>query len=122
MYGLGLTWRSDRYRSNGSASSSSSKRCDSTTWKMSPARMYSLATSTALAYRSADVRRRTSRQLVVPLRRDEQRLVERAGALRGQGVEAAAWRRRRGRRRRRVAGRLRAGSGTDSIRVTRWRQ
>ena len=61
-------------------------------------------------------------QLVVPLRRDDQRLVERTGPFRGQGVEPAhggvvevvAGRRHR----RRPPG----GMGTESIRVTRWRQ
>ncbi len=55
MYGLGFTWRSTRYTSKGSAFSSRSKRWASTTWKMSPARMCSLATSTAAQYISAPI-------------------------------------------------------------------
>src|ERR1700731_1666526 len=47
MYGEGFTCRRTRYTSNGSYRSSRSKRCASTTWKMSPARMYSFAASTA---------------------------------------------------------------------------
>jgi hypothetical protein len=50
MYGLGFTCRSTRYTSNGSAPSSMSYRCASTTWKMSPSRMCSFATSTARWY------------------------------------------------------------------------
>src|SRR5262249_1100725 len=50
MYGEGFTWRSTRYTSNGSTYASMSKRCASTTWKMSPARMCSRAASTAAWY------------------------------------------------------------------------
>jgi hypothetical protein len=46
MYGLGFTARSARYTSNGSALLTRSNRCPSTTWKMSPARMYSFARAT----------------------------------------------------------------------------
>ncbi len=60
MYGLGFTWRSTRYRSKGSASSSKSMRWASTTWKMSPARMYSLAASTARQYCERDIDDETS--------------------------------------------------------------
>ena len=59
--GDGLTWRSTRYTSNGSASRSRSYRCASTTWKMSPATMYSFATSTACWYEPAGHRRRAPR-------------------------------------------------------------
>ena len=52
MYGDGFTWRSTRYTSNGSSGPSRSKRCASTTWKMSPARMCSRAASTASRYTS----------------------------------------------------------------------
>jgi len=47
MYGDGLTTRSARYTSKGSANVRRSKRCDSTSWKMSPARMCSFAMATA---------------------------------------------------------------------------
>src|SRR5262249_55991072 len=50
MSGGGFTWRSTRYTSNGSTYASMSKRCASTTWKMSPARMCSRAASTAAWY------------------------------------------------------------------------
>ena len=47
-------------RRTGRQPSSRSKRCESTIWKASPARMYSLATSTAWRYCSALVPRRTA--------------------------------------------------------------
>ena len=47
MYGDGFTSRSTRYTANGSTGSTRSKRCASTTWKMSPSRMCSFAASTA---------------------------------------------------------------------------
>ena len=47
MNGLGLTTRSVRYTSNGRARVSVVSRWLSTTWKTSPARMYSLQRSTA---------------------------------------------------------------------------
>ena len=55
MYGDGFTRRSTRYTANGSTGSTRSKRCASTTWKMSPSRMCSFAASTA-AVHSAPVR------------------------------------------------------------------
>ena len=45
-YGDGFTWRSARYRSNGGTSGVKSSRCEKTTWKISPAAMYSLQRST----------------------------------------------------------------------------
>ena len=59
MYGLGLVARSTRYTSSGSAAHSASKRCDTTTWKASPARICSFTTSTA-AWCSAGLRRRVN--------------------------------------------------------------
>ena len=50
MYGDGFTSRSTRYTSSGSTGSTRSKRCASTTWKMSPSRMCSFAASTAAAH------------------------------------------------------------------------
>ena len=48
MYGDGLITRSARYTSSARAPCAvSEKRCDSTTWNASPARMYSLTRSTA---------------------------------------------------------------------------
>ena len=47
MYGLGFSVRSTRYTSIGSAVSSWSKRCEMTTWKTSPSRMYCFERSTA---------------------------------------------------------------------------
>ncbi len=63
MYGLGLRLRSTRYTSIGSAVASCSKRCEMTTWKTSPSRMYCFDRSTA-ARKSASlgaVRRRRRR-------------------------------------------------------------
>ena len=64
MYGDGLTWRSTRYTSNGSKCPSRSKRCASTTWKMSPARMCSRADLDRGVVRARAHRRRELRQLV----------------------------------------------------------
>ncbi len=50
MYGDGFTSRNTRYTENGSTGSTRSKRCASTTWKMSPSRMCSFAASTAVAH------------------------------------------------------------------------
>ena len=45
--GAGLIRRSARYSAKGGSAKGTEKRCDGTTWKQSPARMYSLARSTA---------------------------------------------------------------------------
>ncbi|MDF2816968.1 MAG: hypothetical protein K0S73_908 [Stenotrophomonas rhizophila] len=47
MYGDGFSARSARYTSTGRALNGTLRRWLSTTWKMSPARMYSLDLSTA---------------------------------------------------------------------------
>ena len=56
IYGDGFTVRSARYRSNGATPGSKSQRCESTTWKMSPAAMYSLARRTLPRNFSFEVR------------------------------------------------------------------
>ena len=89
MYGLGLIWRSTRYTSNGSAPRSRSKRCESTTWKMSPARMCSLAASTASRYASLPDRRADLGQRVARVGRVDERLVERDGPVARQQVQAS---------------------------------
>ena len=61
MYGEGFTCRKARYTLNGSASTGVSNRRDSTTWKMSPAAMWSFAVRTAASYASRLVFERTSR-------------------------------------------------------------
>ena len=75
MYGDGLTSRSTRYTSSGSTGSTRSKRCASTTWKMSPSRMCSFAAFTASAHAAparscaaARAARRARRRAVAPAR------------------------------------------------------
>ena len=81
MYGLGLTCRSTRYTSNGSACRSRSKRCASTTWKMSPARMCSFAASTAPLVRVVAHRRLHVGQRLAGIRRRDGRVGQRRAEI-----------------------------------------
>ncbi len=81
MYGLGFTWRRTRYTSKGSAPSSKSKRVESTTWKMSPARMSSLRGLHRRRVHGLGHRARRLGQRFGGIGRFEQLLAERRGQV-----------------------------------------
>ena len=59
MYGLGLSVRSTRYTSNGSAGESRSRRWDITVWNTSPSTMCRFVSSTQRSYSALAVRNRS---------------------------------------------------------------
>ena len=121
MYGDGFTSRSTRYTANGSTGSTRSKRCASTTWKMSPSRMCSFAASTA-AVHCASLRfvahlgqlgELVGRRQRGHVRQRAAEIGDRVGEPRDRGVVVAAAASRR---------RSPAAGYTFSIRKQRWRK
>jgi hypothetical protein len=54
MYGLGLTARRPRYTENASTGTGADQRCEGTTWKASPAWMYSTMRATVASNSARD--------------------------------------------------------------------